>query len=157
MHILCSLRTEAVPLCPCARADPGVSAFLSQHGDIHYRMFLAIAFRVLTLATSATFMEYSGAENDAPMATFGFLSGKPVISGGLLVIQMSEIHQEKHPCISPSFIIGPRWCHQMNDGTIGRTIIQRSVDLWTNITHSSLISQKHIPLASQILHAKLKI
>lgn len=42
-----------------------------------YRMFLAIAFRVLTLATSATFMEYSGAEKDAPMATFGFLNFIP--------------------------------------------------------------------------------
>lgn len=111
MHILCSLRTEAVPICPRARADPGFSAFLSQHGAVHYRMFLAIAFRVLTLATSATFMEYSGAEKDAPMATFGFLSGKPAISGDLLVIQMSKTHQEKHPHISPSLSTGQRWCH----------------------------------------------
>lgn len=77
----------------------------------HYRMFLAMAFRVLTLATSATFMEYSGAEKDAPMATFGFLSGKPVISNDLLGTQMSKIHQEKHPHISPSFSTGQRWCH----------------------------------------------
>lgn len=56
------------------------SALLSQHGAFHYRMFFAIAFRVLTLATSATFMEYSGAEKDAPMATFGFLSGKPLVT-----------------------------------------------------------------------------
>lgn len=78
---------------------------------LHYRMFLAMAFRVLTLATSATFMEYSGAEKDAPMATFGFLSGKPVISSDLLGTQMSKIHQEKHPHISPSFSTGQRWCH----------------------------------------------
>lgn len=71
--ILCSLRTEVVHICPCGRADPGVSSLLSQHSSFHYRMFFAIAFRVLTLATSATFMEYSGAEKDAPMATFGFL------------------------------------------------------------------------------------
>lgn len=73
VHILCSLGTEAVPISPCARAHPGVSVLWA----LHYRMFLAMAFRVLTLATSATFMEYSGAEKDAPMATFGFLNFIP--------------------------------------------------------------------------------
>lgn len=107
---------EAVPIYPCARADPGVSALLSQHGAVHYRMFLAMAFRVLTLATSATFMEYSGAEKDAPMATFGFLSGKPVISGDLLVIHRSQTHQG----ISPSFSIGQRWCHPNQRGDSNR-------------------------------------
>lgn len=53
---------------------------LSQHGTFHYRMFFAIAFRVLTLATSATFMEYSGAEKDAPIVMFGFLSGKQLVT-----------------------------------------------------------------------------
>lgn len=67
---------EAVPISPCARAHPGVCA-LAQHGALHYRMFLAMAFRVLTLATSATLMEYSGAEKDAPMATLGFLNFMP--------------------------------------------------------------------------------
>jgi len=80
VHILCSPRTEAVPVCPRGREDPGVSVLLFQDGAFRYRMFFAIAFRVLTLATSVTFMEYSGAEKDAPMATFGFLSGKRLLT-----------------------------------------------------------------------------
>lgn len=40
---------------------------------LFYRIFLAIAFRVLTLATSATLVEYSGAEKYAPMVTLEFL------------------------------------------------------------------------------------
>lgn len=79
-HLICilrSLRTEAVHICPCGRKNSGVLMLLFQHSAFHYRMFFAMAFRVLTLATSATLTEYSGAENDAPMATFGFLNFIP--------------------------------------------------------------------------------
>lgn len=39
-------------------------------------MFLAIAFRLRTLLTSATFRPYSGADNVAPIVTQVFLSVK---------------------------------------------------------------------------------